>query len=137
MACAVVALLMTLVVSVFQLRTGYGAQGRHVLPVLVLVPLCAGEILRRRPQGLGWLLPAAGGLWAGGQAVAWLANARRAAVGTDGSWWFFGAAEWSPPGGWWPWAVLAAAGALAGLAAYLSEARRSRSIPPSSASAAT
>ena len=117
--CAVVALLMTLVVSVFQLRTGYGAQGRHVLPVLVLVPLWAGEILRRRPQGLGWLLPAAGGLWAGGQAVAWLANARRAAVGTDGSWWFFGAAEWSPPGGWWVWAVLAAAGAALGLAATL------------------
>ena len=97
---------MTLAVSVFQLRTGFGAQGRHVLPVLVLVPLSAGEILRRRPQGLGWLLPAVGVLWAAGQAVAWLANARRAAVGTDGSWWFFGAAEWSPPGGWWVWAVL-------------------------------
>ena len=56
--CAVVALGMTLVVSVFQLRTGFGAQGRHVLPVLVLVPLWAGEVLRRRPDGLA--LAAAG-----------------------------------------------------------------------------
>jgi hypothetical protein len=118
-ACAVVALGMTLVVSVFQLRTGFSAQGRHVLPILVLVPLWAGEILRRRPEGLGWLLPAAGVLWAVGQFVAWMANARRGAVGTDGSWWFFGAAEWSPPGGWWVWAVLAAAGAALGLAAAL------------------
>ncbi|MEO8688931.1 MAG: DUF2142 domain-containing protein [Solirubrobacteraceae bacterium] len=117
-AAAAVALGMTLVVSVFQLRTGYGAQGRHVLPVLVLVPLFAGEVLRRRPQGLAWLPAAAGVLWATGQAVAWLANARRAAVGTDGSWWFFGAAEWSPPGGWWVWAAAAAAGAALGLAGF-------------------
>ena len=116
-ACAVVALGLTLAVSVFQLRTGYGAQGRHVLPVLVLVPLWAGEVLRRRPAGLGWLPAAAGVLWATGQAVAWLASARRGAVGTDGSWWFFGDAEWSPPGSWWPWAVMAAAGAALGLAA--------------------
>ena len=123
-ATVAVALGMTLVVSVFQLRTGYGAQGRHVMPVLVLAPLWAGEVLRRRPEGLGWLLPVAGVLWAAGQAVAWMANARRAAVGTDGSWWFFGAAEWSPPGGWWVWAVLAVTGAALGLAAAL--AARSR-----------
>jgi hypothetical protein len=115
-ACAVVAVALTVVVSVFQLRTGYGAQGRHVLPVLVLAPLWAGEVLRRRPDGLAWLPAVAGVLWAAGQAVAWLVNARRGAVGTDGSWWFFGAAEWSPPGGWWPWAVLAMVGAVLGLA---------------------
>ena len=126
LACAAVALGLTIAVSVFQLRTGFGAQGRHVLPVLVLVPLWAGEMLRRRPEGLGWLLPAAGVLWAGGQAVAWLANARRSAVGTDGSWWFFGAAEWSPPGGWWVWALLAAAGAALGLAAAMSASRSLR-----------
>jgi hypothetical protein len=118
-ASAVVALGLAIAVSVVQLRTGFGAQGRHVLPVLVLVPLWAGELLRRRPEGLGWLLPVAGALWAVGQVVAWQANARRGAVGSDGSWWFFGAAEWSPPGGWWVWAVLAAAGALLGLAAAL------------------
>ena len=114
---------MTIAVRSSSSGPGFGAQGRHVLPVLVLVPLWAGEILRRRPEGLAWLLPAAGVLWAAGQAVAWLANARRAAVGTDGSWWFFGAAEWSPPGGWWVWAVLAAAGAALGLAATIAARR--------------
>lgn len=118
-ASAAVALGLTIAVSVLQLRTGFGAQGRHVLPVLVLVPLWAGEVLRRRPEGLGWLAPAAGALWVAGQGVAWLANARRGAVGTDGSWWFFGAAEWSPPGGWWIWAALAALGTALGLAAAL------------------
>jgi hypothetical protein len=115
--CLAVAGGITVAVSVFQLRTGYGAQGRHVLPVLVLVPLWAGEVLRRHPAGLAWLPPAVAVLWATGQGVAWLANARRGAVGTDGSWWFAGAAEWSPPGGWWPWAAMALAGAALALAA--------------------
>ena len=115
--CLVVAGGITVAVSVFQLRTGYGAQGRHVLPVLVLVPLWAGEVVRRHPAGLAWVAPAAGGLWAAGHAVAWLVNARRGAVGVDGSWWFAGPAEWSPPGGWWPWAVMALAGAALALAA--------------------
>lgn len=123
-ACAVVALVVTIGVSVFQLRTGYGAQGRHVLPALVLLPLWAGEVLRRHPDGLTRLAPAIGVVWAIGQAVAWLANARRAAVGADGSWWFFGAAEWSPPGGWWPWALMAAAGAALGLAAAMAARER-------------
>ena len=44
--CVVVAGAITVAVSVFQLRTGYGAQGRHVLPALVLPALYAGEVLR-------------------------------------------------------------------------------------------
>lgn len=140
----VVALGVTVAVSVFQLRTGYGAQGRHVLPVLVLVPLWAGEVLRRHATGRRWTLAVAGVavLFTGGQAVAWWANARRAAVGTDGPWWFSGVAEWAPPGGWWPWAALTAAGALLALAGGLlaaaqaqrSDWSRSRSSPPTSAS---
>jgi hypothetical protein len=133
--CVLVAAAITIAVSVFQLRTGYGAQGRHVLPALVLPPLYAGEVLRGR--ALAWLPVAAGLLWAIGQAVAWLANARRGAVGTDGSWFFLGDAEWSPPLGWELWAALAAAGIVLALAGYLSSARRSRSSPPSSASATT
>ena len=144
---AAVALAVTVVISVFQLRTGYGAQGRHVLPVLVLVPLWAGEILRRHAGGR-LALPVAGVavVCAGGQALAWWTGARRSAVGTDGPWWFAGSAEWSPPGGWGPWAVVAAAGALlvlaGGLLAAVAQAQRSdrsrsRSIPPSSASTAT
>ena len=123
-ACAAVALALTILISVFQLRTGYGAQGRHVLPVLALVALWAGELLRRHPHRLAWLPAVAGVLWATGQATAWLASARRGAVGTDGSWWFFGDAEWSPPEGWWPWAVIVAAGAALGLAAALAASRR-------------
>ena len=76
-------------------------------------------------------------LWAVGQAVAWLANARREAVGIDGSWWPFGAAQWSPPLGWTPWVVLAGLGIALALAGYLSSASRSRSMAPSSASAAS
>ena len=67
----------------------------------------------------------------------WLANARREAVGIDGPWWPFGAAQWSPPLGWTPWVVLAAVGIALALAGYLSSASRSRSMAPSSASAAT
>ena len=131
-----VALAVTMATSVFQLRHGYGVQGRHVLPVLVLVPLWCGEVLRRHSAGRGWLVPAAFALFAGGQALAWWVNARRHAVGTDGSWWFFGSAEWSPPGGWWPWAVLALAGSALVLAGGLLQAQRSsrsrlRSTPPS------
>src|SRR5215218_1737286 len=78
--CVVLALATTVAVSVFQLRTGYGAQGRHVLPVLVLVPLHAGEVLRRRGVPASAVVAAAG-LFAVGHAVAWLANGRRAAAG--------------------------------------------------------
>ena len=132
--CVVVAGAITVAVSVFQLRTGYGAQGRHVLPALVLPALYAGEVLRGRIGA--WLPVTAGLLWAVGQAVAWLASARRSAVGIDGSWWPFGAAQWSPPLGWTLWVVLAGLGIGLALAGYLSSARRSRSMAPSKASAA-
>lgn len=132
--CCAVAGAITIAVSVFQLRNGFGAQGRHVLPALMLPPLYAGEILRERR--LAWLGVSAGLLWAVGQAVAWLANARRSSTGIDGSWWPFGG-DWSPPLGWAPWALLAALGILLAAAGYLSSASRSRSMPPSSASAPT
>ena len=38
------------------------------------------------------------------QLAGWWVNSRRYAVGTDGPAWFFGQAEWSPPGGWTVWA---------------------------------
>jgi hypothetical protein len=97
--------------------TGYGVQGRYVLPFAVAVPLLAGEIVFRHRDRLealntrrllGWLAAIAAVV----HAVAWLANSRRYATGVDGPWWFFGRAEWSPPLGWWPWALLAGGGSL-------------------------
>ncbi len=92
-------------------HTGFGLQGRHVLPVLAALPLLAGELAARRPPSAR-LLAAAGGVLAAAQLAAWWFNARRSAVGIDGPVWFSGAAEWAPPGGWLPWALCALAGAV-------------------------
>lgn len=107
-------------------QTGFGMQGRYVLPMVVTLPLLAGEVWARRPgtaPSLRYthLAPAlvfgvAGVL----HAVGWYANARRAAVGTDGSWMFMGSSEWSPAIGWYPLASLVAlsVGALVLCAAH-------------------
>ena len=100
----------------FTRHTGFGLQGRHLLPVLAAVPLLAGEIAWRfesrltafeaRLLALG--VPVA---VAACHAIAFYANARRSAVGTDGPVAFLGDAEWTPPLGWLPWLLVAAAGA--------------------------
>jgi predicted membrane protein DUF2142 len=111
-------------------HTGFDLQGRHVLPVMVVVPLLAGEIAWRRRERLGaqvaWLLPVVS-LGAAGviQLVGWWTYARRSAVGVDGPLWFIGDAAWSPPVGWGLWAVLAMLGA-ASLVAAAALAARSR-----------
>jgi len=97
--------------------TGFGLQGRHVLPLLVAVPLLAGEALYRHRERVsaGWLrllattIPVAVAVM---QAVAWYVNAKRYAVGGSGPVWFLGRAAWAPPAGWWTWL---AAAVLAGL----------------------
>ncbi len=97
-------------------HTGFGLQGRYVLPFSLVVPLLSGEILVSQHQRLQALkadhlfLPFAIGA-ALVQFVAWWKNAYRFAVGLTGPYWFLGSAEWSPPSGWWPWLILAAAGA--------------------------
>jgi predicted membrane protein DUF2142 len=97
-------------------HTGFGLQGRYVLSFSLVVPLLAGEILLRRQDRLRALdaehlfLPFAFGVGFV-QLVAWWTNARRFAVGMRGPQWFLPTAEWSPPLGWWPWLVLAVAGA--------------------------
>jgi hypothetical protein len=96
-------------------HTGFGLQGRYVLSFSLVVPLLAGEILVRRYDRLRTLdarqifypfVLIAGFV----QFVAWWTNARRFAVGIRGPRWFVPSAEWSPPLGWWPWLLLAAAG---------------------------
>jgi hypothetical protein len=97
--------------------TGFGLQGRHVLPALVALPLLAGETLTRHRHRIraAWLhaltraVPIAVATM---QAIAWYVNARRYAVGDSGPTWFPGHATWAPPGNWSPWLV---AVALAGL----------------------
>lgn len=115
LAVAVVGL--TLAISLLNLaQTGFGMQGRYVLPLAVGLPLLAGEALVRRPTPKRPARPGRFSLerllvpfvLCGGavQTVAWYANARRSAIGTDGSWVFMRSSEWAPRGGWYPWLAL-------------------------------
>ncbi|HEX8066374.1 MAG TPA: DUF2142 domain-containing protein [Thermoleophilaceae bacterium] len=105
-------------------QTGFGLQGRYVLPVLAAIPIAAGDVLRERAasvtartrRALLIGIPAAA---AAVHLVAWYWNARRVAVGSDGPLVFVGSAEWSPPLGWLPWLALAAIGAALVAAAPL------------------
>jgi hypothetical protein len=90
-------------------HTGFGLQGRHVLPALVAIPLLAAELARRRRSTL--LLPAAGATAAVVHLGAWWAYAHRSAVGTDGPFFFIPDAEWTPPGGYALWIAMVVAGA--------------------------
>lgn len=106
----------------FLRHTGFGLQGRHVLPLLVAVPLLGGEILVRARDRLtararAALCVATAGAVAVVHFGAWWYNARRAATGTDGPLLFLPDAEWSPPLGWTPWLLIAAVGAALVVAA--------------------
>ncbi|MBW3574391.1 MAG: DUF2142 domain-containing protein [Actinobacteria bacterium] len=113
---ALASVMLSVVVSAALIRpTGFGMQARYVMPLTVVVPLFAGEVVRSQwARVRSWVLRAA--LWpavaavAGVQFLAWYTNARRQAVGTDGPKLFLGAAEWQPPLGWLAWMVLALLG---------------------------
>ena len=113
------AILLPMLIWIYAIRqTGYGLQGRHVLPLLVGVPLLAGELVRAHAGGIaertrGLLLTAIPPVVGAVHVVAFYWAARRAAVGTDGPLLFLGDAGWTPPLGWVPWLVAAAAGAAA------------------------
>jgi uncharacterized membrane protein len=96
---------------------GAGLQGRHVLPILAVVPVWSGVVVaeRLRPPVLGITVRAV----AVALPVVILAglylNAMRYAIGLRpdaGLVWFVPEAEWSPPLGWYPWLVLSVAGAV-------------------------
>ncbi|WP_270889050.1 DUF2142 domain-containing protein [Pedococcus sp. 5OH_020] len=117
-ACLVTAYV---VYSVVFLPIRAGLQGRHMLPMFMLLPLLSGVVLveRLREGGLGAIIPrlfvivaVVAGLV---QATSPYVNARRYAVGLEGPLWFSGHAQWAPPLGWTPWLLLAglAAAALA------------------------
>jgi Predicted membrane protein (DUF2142) len=90
--------------------TGFGLQGRHVLPMLVVLPMLAGETLNRHrgrihvagPYALTRAVPVAVATM---QIIAWYVNARRYAVGASGPTWFLSNATWAPPGTWSAWLV--------------------------------
>jgi hypothetical protein len=96
-------------------RTGGGLQGRHVLALLVVLPVLAGEALYRNRERIraDWLqllsvaIPLAVAVM---QVSAWFLNAKRYAVGASGPTWFLDRAGWAPPAGWWLWLALAATG---------------------------
>ena len=116
MTAAAALALPVLLVAASMRHTGFGLQGRYVLPFSLIVPLLAGEIVASQYQRLRAInadhlfFPFAFGV-ALVQLIAWWKNAYRFGVGVGGPLWFFGSAEWNPPGGWWPWLVLAAGGA--------------------------
>lgn len=90
---------------------GFGVQARDILPLIVLVPLLAGELVRehrdRLPAPLRAHLCALVLLIAAAvQLTAWWADARRYAVGDHGPLWFLASAQWSPPVAWGLWLAL-------------------------------
>ena len=123
---------------VFIRHTGYGLQGRHVLPLLVALPLLAGEIVRtHRERLVPWArralvvgVPVVAGA---GQLVAWWYNARRSATGVAHDLWFLGDAQWDPPLGWWWWAAVVLAGAALLAVALLLAGPDDEAQPPARA----
>lgn len=110
-ACALAVILPVLLDALIQRHTGFGMQGRYLLPVFMAVPILAGETLRRsqRRRGARALLAPGVGLVALLQLAAWWVNAR-ASAGHPGSVWFVSGAHWAPPGGWWPPLIAATLG---------------------------
>lgn len=128
-------LLVGLLATYLSLALGYnggtqGVQGRYIMPLVVWFPLVCGEVLYLGRHRLGQLFPRRlvlymAGLVAFVQLAALLINARRYAVGANGSILFLRAPLWEPPAGWWTWVVLAVFAAVlltrAGVAATRAE----------------
>jgi hypothetical protein len=133
-ALGAVVIVVILVMSVVYREIG-PLHGRYALPVIVLLPLAAGEVVLRRRARLpafqrAALVSGSFTLAAGVHALGWWASGRRFAVGADGSWLFPWSAEWSPPLGWAPWLALVAIAVAAlvtagvrGRHAYAAQAR--------------
>jgi hypothetical protein len=118
LVAAVVALVLVTIVesAVLLMPAGFALQGRYVLPAAVLVPLLSGELIYRhrdrlpsRVSGAAWLIVVVA--VSAIQLLAWGINARRNAVGVFGARNFIAHPQWSPPGTWLPWLVLALLGA--------------------------
>lgn len=89
-------------------QTHFPMYGRYALPLWVIVPMCAGEIVTRNHHRVPprfWRPPLVGLplIAAAVHATGWYVNARRYAVSELGPVWFFGHSQWHPRGGWAPW----------------------------------
>jgi hypothetical protein len=106
-AVAVAAVALTVFLTPPQLRTGFGIQGRYLLPFYVTLPLIAAEVIRRgggsAHRALNAIALPAIGVLAAVQVVAWAQNSRRYAVGNNGPGLFALHARWSPAGGFGSW----------------------------------
>jgi hypothetical protein len=98
--------------------SGFGLQGRYVLPALILVPMVAGHVLDRHrvsvTGGLGVTLRVAIVAIAAFQLAAWWVNAHHWAASSSA---LLTHTAWTPPLGWGPLLVAAVAGGLALVAA--------------------
>ncbi|HEX5469021.1 MAG TPA: DUF2142 domain-containing protein [Gaiellaceae bacterium] len=92
---------------------GGNVQARHLMPFLVVIPLLAGELVtqRRLPRWSIHVTLAIVSFTAAIHVIAWYWNARRQAVGTDGSILFLSHSAWAPPLGWAFWLVVTIAAA--------------------------
>jgi hypothetical protein len=126
--------------AVLMPQTGFDLQGRYTLPLALVIPLLAGEIVRLNLDRLGELRPrhlplmfasAAAVL----QGVAWWTNSRRYAVGAGGRILFWANSQWHPVLGWAPWTLLAASGALLLVASCWQSSRTKTTLMASSAAA--
>jgi hypothetical protein len=130
-AAAIAVPLVPIALYVLTVRfTGYSIQGRYVLPILVALPLLAGEIVseNRERVSAGVLRSLVVAVPIAAATVHLLAlwrNAQRSALGLHGSLLSWGAPEWTPPGGWALWFAVAAAGcSLLAATALLALSRR-------------
>ena len=121
--------------AVWTRPTGYGIQGRQLLPLLVMLPLLAGETCYRNRERMSrplmrFLLFAVPIGVAVVHVGAWYVNAKRFAVGSTGSAWFLSGASWSPPGGWVLWTVTVCLAGASLLSLALVGRERREPLPP-------
>jgi hypothetical protein len=103
-------------------QTHFPMYGRYALPLWVVVPLVAGEVVFRNrrslPAALQWRgLVAATVIVASIQVIGFYWTAHQYAVGGYGPVLFLGRSKWSPPVHWGTWVALVAAAAI-GLVSY-------------------
>ena len=111
---------------------GGNVQARHLMPFLVVIPLLAGEIIAHRGLrrwSVDVALTAIVFLTATIHVIAWYMNARRQAVGVDGSIIFLPDSQWEPPLGWLFWLAVTIGAAFLLLASRVVD-RLERGSPP-------